>query len=110
VVLFNHSDEASPLPRAPPSGTARPPRPPPRSAQRGSPARPRPGPSPPPRRPPAPAAPQDFAVKRGDRVAQLILEKIVMAAVQEVGELSSTERGDGGFGSTGGHDAVRAPQ
>ena len=49
-------------------------------------------------------------MKRGDRVAQLILEKIVMAAVQEVGELSSTERGAGGFGSTGGHDAVRAPQ
>ena len=43
----------------------------------------------------------DFPIKRGDRVAQLILEKISMAAIQEVQELSSTERGTGGFGSTG---------
>ena len=43
----------------------------------------------------------DFAVKRGDRVAQLVLERISMAAVREVDELDSTERGAGGFGSTG---------
>ena len=43
----------------------------------------------------------DFPIKKGDRIAQLILEKISMAAVQEVDELSSTERGEGGFGSTG---------
>lgn len=43
----------------------------------------------------------DFEVKRGDRVAQLILERISMADVQEVAELSDTSRGAGGFGSTG---------
>lgn len=43
----------------------------------------------------------DFMIKRGDRVAQLILEKISMADCIEVEELSSTERGEGGFGSTG---------
>ena len=44
---------------------------------------------------------QDFIVKHGDRVAQGILEKIVIADVQEVEELDATDRGEGGFGSTG---------
>ena len=44
---------------------------------------------------------QDFEIKRGDRIAQLILERICMADLVEVDELSSTERGTGGFGSTG---------
>lgn len=43
----------------------------------------------------------DFEVKRGDRIAQLILERICMADVVEVSELADTERGAGGFGSTG---------
>jgi len=43
----------------------------------------------------------DFKVKRGDRIAQLILERISMAEVSEVDELNSTARGSGGFGSTG---------
>jgi dUTP pyrophosphatase len=43
----------------------------------------------------------DFEVKRGDRIAQLILERICMADIVEVEELASTERGAGGFGSTG---------
>ena len=43
----------------------------------------------------------DFEIKRGDRVAQLILERICMAGVQEVEELFETKRGTGGFGSTG---------
>ena len=43
----------------------------------------------------------EFQVKRGARVAQLILERISMAAAVEVEELDSTERGVGGFGSTG---------
>jgi dUTPase len=43
----------------------------------------------------------DFSVSRGDRIAQLILERIAMADIEEVEELLSTERGDGGFGSTG---------
>jgi dUTP pyrophosphatase len=43
----------------------------------------------------------DFMVKRGDRVAQLILEKISMVDITEVDELADTERGKNGFGSTG---------
>jgi dUTPase len=41
-------------------------------------------------------------VKRGDRIAQLILEKIMIAEVAEVQELDETIRGEGGIGSTGG--------
>lgn len=43
----------------------------------------------------------DFIVKAGDRIAQLIIEKITMTEIEEVTELSKTERGEGGFGSTG---------
>jgi deoxyuridine 5'-triphosphate nucleotidohydrolase len=43
----------------------------------------------------------EFRVQQGDRIAQLILEKITIAKVQEVKELDETERGVGGFGSTG---------
>ena len=43
----------------------------------------------------------DFVVDVGDRIAQLILEKVNMAPVVEVEELTETERGAGGFGSTG---------
>jgi deoxyuridine 5'-triphosphate nucleotidohydrolase len=44
---------------------------------------------------------KDFEIKRGDRIAQMILERICMADVAEVTELSETVRGSGGFGSTG---------
>ncbi|KAI3978785.1 hypothetical protein MKX01_015960 [Papaver californicum] len=43
----------------------------------------------------------DFQVKMGDRVAQLIIEKIITPEVEEVEDLDSTFRGSGGFGSTG---------
>ncbi|XP_015884627.3 deoxyuridine 5'-triphosphate nucleotidohydrolase-like [Ziziphus jujuba] len=43
----------------------------------------------------------DFEVKVGDRVAQLIIEKIITPEVMEVEDLDSTVRGSGGFGSTG---------
>eukprot|EP01035_Chromulina_nebulosa_P018033 gene18033-23675_t len=43
----------------------------------------------------------DFVINPGDRIAQLILEKISMASAIEVNELEDTERGEGGFGSTG---------
>lgn len=46
-------------------------------------------------------ADEDFDVKKGDRVAQLILERISMADVVETDELFATERGAAGFGSTG---------
>ena len=43
---------------------------------------------------------QDFQVKMGDRIAQLILEKIDTLPVEEVQGLEDTVRGSGGFGST----------
>jgi dUTP pyrophosphatase len=43
----------------------------------------------------------DFVINRGDRIAQLILEKICMVDCIEVNELTDTERGVNGFGSTG---------
>jgi dUTP pyrophosphatase len=46
---------------------------------------------------------EPFAIARGDRVAQLVLAPVVQAAWDEVAELDATERGEGGFGSTGGH-------
>ena len=42
----------------------------------------------------------DFVIKKGDCIAQLILEKITTPEVIEVDELEETKRGDGGFGST----------
>jgi dUTP pyrophosphatase len=50
---------------------------------------------------------EDFAVEKGDRIAQLILERISMAEAVEVDELPETTRGVDGFGSTGGSAAVR---
>ena len=44
-----------------------------------------------------------FAIRRGDRIAQLVLAPVVQATFEEVGELDETSRGAGGFGSTGGH-------
>ncbi|KAK3694724.1 dUTPase-like protein [Podospora appendiculata] len=43
----------------------------------------------------------DFSVKEGDRVAQLVLERIYTPDVVEVQELEESVRGAGGFGSTG---------
>ncbi|KKF94514.1 Deoxyuridine 5'-triphosphate nucleotidohydrolase [Ceratocystis platani] len=44
----------------------------------------------------------DFEVKEGDRIAQLVLERIVTPDVVEVAVLEESVRGAGGFGSTGG--------
>ena len=44
---------------------------------------------------------EDFHVEIGDRIAQLILEQISMVPAVKVDELTETERGVGGFGSTG---------
>ncbi|RYP21762.1 hypothetical protein DL767_009191 [Monosporascus sp. MG133] len=43
----------------------------------------------------------DFAVAEGDRVAQLVVERIYTPEVVEVAELEESVRGAGGFGSTG---------
>ncbi len=44
---------------------------------------------------------RDFAIARGDRVAQLVLAPVVRAAWVPVDTLGDTARGGGGFGSTG---------
>jgi len=44
---------------------------------------------------------KEFEIKKGDRIAQLILEKIITPEVEEVADLDVTKRGEGGFGSTG---------
>lgn len=44
-----------------------------------------------------------FEIHRGDRIAQLVLAPVTQAVWDEVGELGDTARGEGGFGSTGGH-------
>ena len=46
---------------------------------------------------------EPFAIARGDRIAQLVLAPVTLARWEEVAELDATERGAGGFGSTGGH-------
>jgi dUTP pyrophosphatase len=46
---------------------------------------------------------EPFVIARGDRVAQLVLAPVLRAAWREVDELDTTARGEGGFGSTGGH-------
>ncbi|MBI4745786.1 MAG: dUTP diphosphatase [Deltaproteobacteria bacterium] len=42
-----------------------------------------------------------FTVKRGDRIGQMVINKIYHAAWDKVQELEKTERGAGGFGHTG---------
>jgi dUTP pyrophosphatase len=44
---------------------------------------------------------QPFVINDGERIAQLVFAKVEQAEFFEVEELSSTERGVGGFGSTG---------
>ena len=42
-----------------------------------------------------------YDVKKGDRIAQLVMASVVRAEIEEVIELSETERNEGGVGSTG---------
>jgi dUTP pyrophosphatase len=48
----------------------------------------------------------NFTIQRGDRVAQLVLSPVTQAAWDEVEDLDATARGEGGFGSTGGHQSL----
>ncbi|SPO24430.1 probable dUTP pyrophosphatase [Ustilago trichophora] len=50
----------------------------------------------------------EFTINEGDRIAQLIIEKISTPEVEEVESLDETLRGAGGFGSTGGFGAAAA--
>jgi dUTP pyrophosphatase len=42
-----------------------------------------------------------FSLSRGDRIAQLVIQQIERVSVREVDRLPESERGSGGFGSTG---------
>ena len=44
---------------------------------------------------------EDFAIKRGERIGQMVFAPVFQARFEEVEELDDTERGTGGFGSTG---------
>lgn len=46
---------------------------------------------------------ESIAIKRGDRIAQLVVQRVEQVFVDEVAELPGSHRGAGGFGSTGGH-------
>lgn len=44
---------------------------------------------------------EPFVIERGDRIAQMVLSEVPQITWDEVDELAATERGQGGFGSTG---------
>ncbi len=44
---------------------------------------------------------EDFVIRRGDRIAQLVIAPVASARWEEVSTLDETARGAGGFGSTG---------
>ncbi len=44
---------------------------------------------------------EPIEIHKGDRIAQLVIQKVPVVTLVEVGELDSTDRGDGGFGSSG---------
>ncbi len=46
---------------------------------------------------------EPFVIERGMRIAQMIVARFVQIALHETGELPATDRGHGGFGSTGTH-------
>jgi dUTP pyrophosphatase len=47
-------------------------------------------------------------LRRGDRIAQMVIQRVEYAQFVAVAELSDSVRGDGGFGSTGGFAAPQA--
>ncbi len=44
---------------------------------------------------------EPFEIHRGDRIAQLVVAPVVQLPIEEVMEVEETQRGEGGFGSTG---------
>ncbi|MFJ9776420.1 dUTP diphosphatase [Kitasatospora sp. NPDC101157] len=49
---------------------------------------------------------EGVSFRRGDRIAQLVIQQVERARFHEVAELPGSARAEGGFGSTGGHAAV----
>ena len=48
-------------------------------------------------------------LRRGDRIAQLVIQRVEQARFVEVDRLPESDRGAGGYGSTGGHAALGVP-
>ncbi len=46
-------------------------------------------------------SPHPYAVKKGDKIGQLLIQTIESVKIEDADTLSETERGTGGFGSTG---------
>jgi dUTP pyrophosphatase len=44
---------------------------------------------------------EDFVIVRGDRIAQMVIAPVTIATLMEIDRLEETERGSGGFGSSG---------
>ena len=44
---------------------------------------------------------EDYVINRGERIGQMVIAPVFQARFEEVSELDETERGEGGFGSTG---------
>ncbi|HEX3787943.1 MAG TPA: dUTP diphosphatase [Pseudonocardiaceae bacterium] len=51
---------------------------------------------------------EPIVLTRGDRIAQLVIQRVEQAVFREVEVLPETERGAGGYGSTGGHVTLGA--
>ena len=50
------------------------------------------------------------SLRRGDRIAQLVVQRVENVAFREVPALPDSDRGEHGFGSTGGHAAGQPPR
>ena len=44
---------------------------------------------------------QAYEIKKGEKIAQVLIQPVFQAEIEEAQELSDTTRADGGFGSTG---------
>jgi len=44
---------------------------------------------------------EPFTIERGERIAQMVFQRVPQVSLEEVEELSDTSRGEGGFGHTG---------
>jgi dUTP diphosphatase len=51
---------------------------------------------------------EPIELRRGDRIAQLVVQRVEHVVFAEVAELPDSERGAGGYGSTGGHAVLAA--
>jgi dUTP pyrophosphatase len=52
---------------------------------------------------------EPVVLRRGDRIAQLVVQRVERAVFREVDRLPESARGAGGYGSTGGHEMLAAP-